>query len=212
MGVNKFVMNTANGQEVKFDLTGDTVTPETLAEGVTAHNASGDPIVGTMSATGGSGVLIVNITQNGTTWVADKTHAELLEAYSQGKMLYANARGQVVPVMQCTAGDILFYMLDCFGANIRAVQIYVLSDDSVRMIYTTVALVDINFGTEYAGQLLYVGEDGMAAPLRLGTGLKIENGVLMLDGTVTPDTPVTPSKTAICGTFLVGEVLCGEGV
>lgn len=54
MGVNKFVLNTSDGEEVKFDLTGDTVTAETLAKGVTAHDASGEQIIGTMSETGGS--------------------------------------------------------------------------------------------------------------------------------------------------------------
>ena len=44
MGVNKVVV----GNEVKVDLTGDTVTPQSLANGITAHNAAGDPIVGTM--------------------------------------------------------------------------------------------------------------------------------------------------------------------
>ena len=33
--------------KVQLDLTGDTVTPETLAAGVTAHDAAGNPIVGT---------------------------------------------------------------------------------------------------------------------------------------------------------------------
>ena len=32
---------------VLLDLTGDTVTPEKLAAGVTAHDAAGNPIVGT---------------------------------------------------------------------------------------------------------------------------------------------------------------------
>ena len=50
MAVNKVVMNTANGEETLIDLTGDTVTADTLAEGVTAHDASGARIVGTMSA------------------------------------------------------------------------------------------------------------------------------------------------------------------
>lgn len=36
------------------DLTQDTVTPETLAEGVTAHNAAGEPITGTMAGGGGN--------------------------------------------------------------------------------------------------------------------------------------------------------------
>ena len=50
MAVNKVVMNTANGEETLIDLTEDTVTAETLTEGVTAHDASGARIVGTMSA------------------------------------------------------------------------------------------------------------------------------------------------------------------
>lgn len=34
---------------VLLDLTGDTVTPETLMAGVTAHNAAGEPIVGAVA-------------------------------------------------------------------------------------------------------------------------------------------------------------------
>lgn len=42
MGVNKVI---AKGQTI-IDLTGDTVTPNVLASGFTAHNAAGDPIIG----------------------------------------------------------------------------------------------------------------------------------------------------------------------
>lgn len=48
MPANKIVINTENGAETILDLTNDTVTPATLAEGVTAHDASGNVIVGTM--------------------------------------------------------------------------------------------------------------------------------------------------------------------
>jgi hypothetical protein len=51
MGLNKFI--TKKGR-VLLDLTGDTVTPETLGKGVTAHDRSGEPIVGTMEGGGGS--------------------------------------------------------------------------------------------------------------------------------------------------------------
>ena len=51
MAVNKVVMNTENGEQILIDLTGDSVTPETLAEGATAHDASGNMIVGEMQAT-----------------------------------------------------------------------------------------------------------------------------------------------------------------
>ena len=49
MGVNKVVYNTVNGAETLIDLTEDTVTPATLAEGVTAHDASGNVIVGQLN-------------------------------------------------------------------------------------------------------------------------------------------------------------------
>ena len=53
MGVNKIIY----AGETLIDLTADTVTAETLAEGVTAHGADGEKIVGTMK--GGGGVVSV---------------------------------------------------------------------------------------------------------------------------------------------------------
>lgn len=44
MGVN--CVNLANGENL-IDLRNDTVTPETLTKGKTAHNKKGEPIVGT---------------------------------------------------------------------------------------------------------------------------------------------------------------------
>lgn len=49
MGVNKVVFNTENGVETLIDLTNDGVTPEVLAEGVTAHDASGEVITGSFT-------------------------------------------------------------------------------------------------------------------------------------------------------------------
>lgn len=50
MGVNKVVYSNTT----LIDLTGDTVTADTLAEGVVAHDKRGERIVGTMVATGGT--------------------------------------------------------------------------------------------------------------------------------------------------------------
>lgn len=49
MAISKVVYNTENGEQTLIDLTNDSVTPETLAIGVTAHNARGEEIVGTMA-------------------------------------------------------------------------------------------------------------------------------------------------------------------
>lgn len=54
MAVNEVVIN---GKTV-IDLKGDTVTPETLAAGKTAHNSSGDLIVGVMTSGGAADRLI----------------------------------------------------------------------------------------------------------------------------------------------------------
>lgn len=48
MAVNKVVINGTDGETVLIDLTEDTVTPETLLSGVTAHNKSGEAISGTI--------------------------------------------------------------------------------------------------------------------------------------------------------------------
>lgn len=49
MGVNKVVINTDNGEEVLVNLTNDSVTADTLFDGITAHNKSGDSITGTFT-------------------------------------------------------------------------------------------------------------------------------------------------------------------
>ena len=53
MEVNKVVINTHEGERTLIDLTEDSVSPETLAEGETAHDASGTKIVGTMKVNNG---------------------------------------------------------------------------------------------------------------------------------------------------------------
>ena len=57
MGVSKVAL----GEKVLIDLTKDTVTPETLAEGVVAHNSAGEKIVGEMKAGGDIGKIFAPI-------------------------------------------------------------------------------------------------------------------------------------------------------
>lgn len=68
MGINKVVMNGADGAVVLVDLTGDSVTPDTLAEGVTAHDASGNPIVGRM-ASGITGDISLGVHTDGLLYI-----------------------------------------------------------------------------------------------------------------------------------------------
>lgn len=78
MAVNKVEIN----GETALDLTADTVTPESLLAGVTAHNAAGESIVGVSS--GGGEQLIVTFTYDSTTktYSSDKTLSEIKAAYT----------------------------------------------------------------------------------------------------------------------------------
>lgn len=63
MAVSKVELATG---EVLINLTADTVTSETLAEGVTAHGADGEPIVGTMKSVVEPVIKPLEVTENGT--------------------------------------------------------------------------------------------------------------------------------------------------
>lgn len=77
MAYNKFIFKDG---EVALDLTADTVTPDKLKEGVTAHDRSGNVITGTAVDPSGE----ISITENGSVDVAK----------------YATANVQVEPALQ----------------------------------------------------------------------------------------------------------------
>jgi hypothetical protein len=96
MGYNKFVYDGVT----KFDLTGDTVTPQTLAKGVTAHNAKGDPIVGTLVPEGGSGGGIIDVTELPTENIDENAVYRVTETIQTEKTeIYILASG-VVTIQQ----------------------------------------------------------------------------------------------------------------
>lgn len=86
MAVNKVVIN----DNTVLDLTGDTVTPSDLVEGVTAHDATGMQITGTRPATSGTD------TSDATATAKDIARGKT--AYVQGKKitgdLYETAEGK----------------------------------------------------------------------------------------------------------------------
>ena len=70
---NQYVNKVVVGGETKLDLTGDTVTPGALAQGVKAHDKSGAPIVGTNTFdadTGDATASAVEILNGKTAYVA----------------------------------------------------------------------------------------------------------------------------------------------
>lgn len=88
MAVNKVVIN----DKTAIDLTGDTVTPSDLVEGVTAHDATGMQINGTRPATSGTDTSDATATEediarNKTAYVQGKKITGKLYEYVKGKKL-----------------------------------------------------------------------------------------------------------------------------
>lgn len=61
-GINKVVL----GDQVLMDLSGDTVTPQTLLKGATAYMGDGTPITGIYDPNGPNGLIGKRIYSNGT--------------------------------------------------------------------------------------------------------------------------------------------------
>lgn len=79
MAVNKVEIN---GKTV-LDLTGDSVTPEQLAQGTTAHNAAGEQITGTYTAE----VFYIDLEGNYPNYTCPVEMADINAAYEAGKVL-----------------------------------------------------------------------------------------------------------------------------
>lgn len=90
MGVNKVEY----GGKTLIDLTNDSVTPETLMEGETAHDASGEPIVGTMKKGGSeNAVLSVFVSTGYMTYVLDIINAIQAAGGDTSKLTFVTLQG-----------------------------------------------------------------------------------------------------------------------
>lgn len=120
MAVNKVVY----GDETLVDLTNDSVTPDTLAEGATAHDASGARITGKMKSGGGVSVQsdwnqtdetaadfiknkpIVVVKLDFETFALDKTPAEIGALVDEGNVVLFSLTGSPFTVNYYDDGSV----------------------------------------------------------------------------------------------------------
>lgn len=150
MAVNKVIID----GETKLDLTGDSVTPNVLVKGYSAHNSAGEKIEGTVAVAPASDttpledgdaspgtkgawargdhvhpsqMLICKITGNGTTaspYVCDKTTAQIYEAAQAGKHVYVDAGGGVFCPLSLTTTTTARFTVMTSTDTIKGMQGY----------------------------------------------------------------------------------------
>lgn len=178
---------------VLLDLTGDTVTPETLAAGVTAHDAAGNPIVGTVVGIKLTGIAITTPPKKtaykpGETF--DSDGMVVTATYSNGAKLTSPSY-TFSPAGALTAGDKAITITYTEGGvtktatqaiTVKAISIYGVSwdgtsttllsrtDDAAGFTNPVAYMAGIsNYGSPFDGKLpwsgMTVSEDSTAGKL-----------------------------------------------
>ena len=162
MGVNKVQL--ANGETI-IDISDSTVTPETLAEGVTAHDASGRKITGKMIPGGGSSVQSDwNQTDSSAAdFIKNKPFGdELTEIMPETELIGTESEG--------------VYSVDLdialFSGNEKAMKI---KFDGV--VYDCPS-IDSGYGYPAFGNMMYMGGEDTGEPFVIA--VMIEFGIAML--------------------------------
>ena len=119
MAVNKVVIN----DNTVLDLTGDTVTPSDLREGVTAHDATGMQITGTRPATSGTDTSDAtatagDIARGKTAYVQGQKITGELKEYIAGETLsYYTSVYDNVTFERANNVDSVCIKIKCFGGD-----------------------------------------------------------------------------------------------
>ena len=176
MAVNKVVMNTGNGAQTLIDLTSDTVTPETLAEGATAHDASGNVITG-ISA-------VIHVTQE-----AGESES-LVMSQKAVTDLVADALG--------TSGTTEYETVDSIEKMTDTSKSYVLSTDGY--IYTYTEKTEI---VEHEAPNKFVASEAQINKRMGSSSLSAANGIVWSGAIPVDLTKETPFRVKVEGTKIL---------
>jgi hypothetical protein len=168
MAINKVVYD----GDTLVDLTSDTVTPETLAKGYTAHGADGEAIVGTMEA-GGGGAAVTAPMKDVNFYDYDGTR---LYSYTvtEAQALTELPALPTQPGLACQGWN---WTLEDIKAMNRAVDVgaIYITDDGKTRLYITISAegrmdVPLYFSQTIANGATIDWGDGSATQSLTGTG------------------------------------------
>lgn len=189
MAVNKVVIN----DTIALDLTGDTVTPSDLVEGVTAHDATGMQITGKRPATSGTD------TSDATATAGDIAKGKT--AYVQGAKitgdLYEVAKGETKTFVTSGSENVTFGKFD--SNDVVNIKIpWILNDEIMR----------INSYIELGADVTLFG-DATAADVAKGKTMTSTAGLKVV-GTNTNDAD-TSDATATADDIAKGKTAYVQG-
>lgn len=189
MAVNKVVIN----DKTALDLTGDTVTPSDLREGVTAHDATGMQITGKLPATSGTD------TSDATATAKDVARGKT--AYVQGAKitgdLYEVAKGETKTFVTSGSENVTFGKFD--SNDVVNIKIpWILNDEIMR----------INSYIELGADVTLFG-DATAADVAKGKTMTSTAGLKVV-GTNTNDAD-TSDATATADDIAKGKTAYVQG-
>ena len=142
--VNKVVL----GNETLLDLTADTVTPQTLYLGTTAHDASGAAIVGTMSG-GGTEAGTVTQDENGFLVLDDdapsgRVTVEALSVTQNGTYTAPTGKAYSPVTVNVSGGDSPYTLLDSSEFSVTTTSTSATSVGTITLgnsLYTANAII-----------------------------------------------------------------------
>lgn len=142
-----------------IDLTEDTVTPETLSAGVTAHNAKGEKITGTMQ--GGSGGVIVDGIPSNYAKV-DYIQFNGNQAIDTGFICNQNTKIKVLFTRESSSSQYLYGIVST--GNTASFTAYIASGGSWR------------FGNKYISRTISVSDEIVRTAIVNKSGISHEAG------------------------------------
>ena len=175
---------------------GENIIPESVYLNQGTENAGKTLVVGddgnvSVSDESAFVVNITNVNISAKTAQSDKTYAEIKEAYEKGRTVYAvsvgnNNRVMIFPLTQfrTTSGLNVVDLMGEIGGGVE--MCFVVADDGNTSVFTY-QYVNMRQGTENAGKILGIADNGVVTP--------IDKPTFTIDATLTKSGQAADAKT-----------------
>ena len=109
------------------------IAPNPYALTINGKSYDGSAAVNVDIEAGGTDILMVNFaSEDGVTWTADKTHAEMLAAYNEGKLLCAQLNsGEILQLLTCNEEAVWFGLVLAMDGQSMSFIMQVYANDEI---------------------------------------------------------------------------------